>query len=207
MSDLVPHTLSFTRRKLPHWLVADATYFVTTRLKGSLPRDVTARLKLERDALLEKEPPHSPEMLELERRQFHIIDGILDRCGQGPTWLAQSCIAEQVIRSLPWLCRRGWNVRAVLMPNHMHLLMRNHSGRTARLTSDLGQLKSFSGQAANSLLHRKGAFWMPENFSHWCRTDEKSEWAWRYMLQNPVAAGLVRSTEDWPWLFQMEHVE
>jgi len=33
-------TIRFCRGNLPHWLVADRTYFVTMRLNGTLPRSV-----------------------------------------------------------------------------------------------------------------------------------------------------------------------
>ena len=45
-------TIRFVRNRLPHWLVADRTYFVTLRLSGSLPRSVVRELIREREALI-----------------------------------------------------------------------------------------------------------------------------------------------------------
>ncbi len=41
-------TLSFTRRRLPHWLVANRAYFVTLCRKGCLPARVVGELRAER---------------------------------------------------------------------------------------------------------------------------------------------------------------
>lgn len=44
--------LSFTRGRLPHWLVADHSYFVTLCRKGCLPAKVVEELKEERAELM-----------------------------------------------------------------------------------------------------------------------------------------------------------
>ena len=144
-------------------------------------------------------------MLQLERKQFAIIDGILDACRNSPNWLQKKEVAICVIDAMPWLCERGWDVIGVLMPNHAHLLMRNWHGRTAQLKTDLGCFKSYTGDKANNVLDRNGAFWMPENFDHWCRTPEKVESAKRYIDMNPVKAGLIDQSSEWPWFFDFRH--
>ncbi len=49
-------TLSFRRGRLPHWLVADHSYFVTLCRKGCLPAKVVAELMAERAQLAEVGP-------------------------------------------------------------------------------------------------------------------------------------------------------
>ncbi len=49
-------TLSFRRGRLPHWLVADHSYFVTLCRKGCLPAKVVAALRAERAQLAEVGP-------------------------------------------------------------------------------------------------------------------------------------------------------
>ncbi len=194
-------TLLFRRRKLPHWLVAEAWFFVTIRLKGSLPKQAAERLREEREVLLKRTPPWSEEMRTLLRRQFTIIDGILDNAEHGHHWLKEPAIADVVVANLPWLCKSGWDLQAVVLSNHLHLLMKNVQGRTKCLIDDLGKFKSYTGREANKILGREGAFWMAENFDHWCRGTEKIEAVRQYIRNNPVKAGLVVSAEDWPWHF------
>jgi REP-associated tyrosine transposase len=43
--------------------------------------------------------------------------------------------------------------------------------------------------------------WQRDFFDHRLRTDESSNDKARYILQNPVRAGLVDRPEDWPYQF------
>ena len=48
-------TLRFARRTLPHWLVADASYIVTLRLAGTLPKAVIEAMQRERESVMDAE--------------------------------------------------------------------------------------------------------------------------------------------------------
>jgi putative DNA methylase len=76
------------------------------------------------------------------------------------------------------------------------------SGGNAKMSFNkaLSSLKGFTARQANIILNKKGPFWSPENFDHWCRTPEKEESAKKYIRNNPVKAGLVSNPNDWPWL-------
>ncbi len=188
-----PHTLKYTRRNLPHWLVAEHSYFVTLRLKGTLPKRVIEEFRAQRDEV------DGAEALELARRQFASIERILDSVSD-VVWLANSEVASVVWESLDWLRERGWLVYAgVLMSNHVHLLVRNEAGRTADLLEDLARFKNYTAREANKILGRKGSFWAREDFDHWIRSREKFESTVRYIANNPVKAGLTESWEDWEW--------
>jgi len=196
-----PCTLRFVRRSLPHWLVADATFFVTIRIHGSLPLAVTKELAAERDRLLGVLPEGDSRWLEVDRRRFRRIEAVLDASQKGPSWLAIPEVGGLVFRNLQWMeGERGWLIlAAAIMPTHVHLLMRNTRGRTGYLLEDLALFKGFSGRKANAILRRTGPFWAREDFDHWCRSADKVEGAARYIRNNPVKAGLVRRWQDWPW--------
>jgi putative transposase len=51
----------------------------------------------------------------------------------------------------------------------------------------------------NHVHSRSGAFWEHESFDHYVRN--RAEWLRivKYVLENPVKAGLVHKWEDWPW--------
>ena len=42
-------------------------------------------------------------------------------------------------------------------------------------------------------------FWQPEVFDHWIRNDEEQARCCRYVVNNPVKAGLCPAPEDWRW--------
>ena len=194
-------TISFRRRHLPHWMVADHSFFVTIRLKGSLPSFVAEHLRRERDALTSRRCSNE-EMEKLRREQFKRMEAILDSTQQGPKFLHIAPVADIVFRAFEWLQeKKGWQVHAAtIMPNHLHILLRHPGGQNNQLNRDLGILKGFTAREANKYLDRVGKpFWMGENFDHWCRNDAKVTGAARYIAMNPVKAGLVEDWKDWPW--------
>jgi REP element-mobilizing transposase RayT len=200
-ADETPATLSFTRRNLPHWLVADRTYFVTIRLAGTIPRDVLRSLAAEREGLAETRAGKDAQ-LDLQRKQFVRIEKILDRHQGGRDWLTRPPVAAAILDALPWLEEpdRGWDIyAATLMSTHAHIVMRNTVGRTGELLRDLGQFKRHTARISNQLLRRTGTFWAREDFDHWCRTESKLLGAVRYTANNPVDAGLCACWHDWPW--------
>jgi putative transposase len=194
-------TIGFRRRHLPHWTVAGHSYFVTIRLKGSLPRSVTATLVQEREDLAARRCSGS-EMEQLQRDHFRRIETILDAARSGSKFLNVASVADVVLRAVTWLeDNKGWFVdAATIMPNHTHMLMRHPDGRNAQLNHDLGLFKGFTAREANKILGRVGKpFWMDENFDHWCRDEAKVRGVVAYIVRNPVKAGLVPQWRDWPW--------
>jgi hypothetical protein len=201
-SDETPSTLSFTRRNLPHWLVANHTYFVTIRLVGTIPRDVLRSLAAEREDLARTHAPEEAQ-LDLQRKQFAQVERILHAHDPDRDWLTRRDVATEFFDALPWLeaPARGWDIYAVtLMSTHAHIVMRNTAGRSAALLCDLGQFKRHTARECNRLLGRTGTFWAREDFDHWCRTESKAIGAIRYTANNPVAAGLCAKWRDWPWV-------
>jgi REP element-mobilizing transposase RayT len=192
-------TLRFYRRNLPHWLVADASYFVTLRLKDTVPRPVLQQCERERETL-KRSAISAHAHTELARKHFARIEHILDTAKPSRSYLLNPDIAVMITRSLDWLEQRGWKVYAsVLMSNHVHILMRNFDGQTDALPKHLASFKSYTAREANRVLKRKGSFWAREHFDHWIRTSQKFESTVAYILNNPVKAGLVSTWQGWKW--------
>jgi REP element-mobilizing transposase RayT len=194
-------TIGFRKRHLPHWTVADHSYFVTIRLKGSIPVEVARKLECERTALMELHPIDE-EREALQRKHFYCIENILDSSGVGPRHLGVASVAEIVFKSFDWLeSKKGWLVHALsIMPNHVHVVLRNTIGRNDQLNKDLGILKGFTARECNRVLNQTGsAFWMDENFDHWIRDDKRLLGAVCYTAMNPIKAALATHWNDWPW--------
>jgi REP element-mobilizing transposase RayT len=93
---------------------------------------------------------------------------------------------------------------AVIMPNHVHLLLsalRDENGWPFPLMEILQSLKSSSAHSINKLLHRSGPVWQEESFDHVLRSEESLKQKLEYIRQNPVRAGLVERPEDYLWLW------
>ena len=141
-------------------------------------------------------------MQALLRRQFVHVESILDHC-TGPTCLlTEKGVPGRLLKALEWLeGPRGWAIlAAVVMPTHMHLVLRNNAGRSALLLDDLARFKNFSAREANKALGRSGALWVREEFDHWCRSPEKLESSIRYVRENAVKAGLAKTWQEWSWV-------
>jgi REP element-mobilizing transposase RayT len=133
-----------------------------------------------------------------ERDYFRELEGYLDR-GTGDCWLRRPEIAEMVAQALRFFAEARYRLDAwVVMPNHVHAVlwpMPNHT-----LSRILQSWKRFTAREANQLLGRTGgSFWQPETFDHWIRDDAEHARCCRYVVNNPVKAGLCRAPEEWRW--------
>jgi REP element-mobilizing transposase RayT len=93
---------------------------------------------------------------------------------------------------------------AVVMPDHVHLLLTPLSDEKSwpySLPAILKSIKGTSARSVNKLLEKTGPVWQEESFDHVLRSDESFEDKLEYIRQNPVRRGLVARPEDYPWLW------
>ena len=212
----------FYERNLPHWQPEGVTFATQFCLAGCLPRHVVQQLQAERDELLlavakkraayeEKHPDGLPEELEQELERLALaarnqyrgkFDDLLDGTSYGPTWLAQPEIATILQRALHFAEENmgRWRLHAYcIMPNHVHLIV---SDVQPVLHKVLGSVKQYSGRLANQQLGLTGqSFWHVESYDHIIRNEKEYDHQVRYVLNNPVKAGLVDDWADWPFTF------
>ena len=195
-------TTSFKRRRLPHWEVHEKSYFVTFRLRASLPKEVILKLKEQRNAILNKED-NEKDIYEFQRYEFGEIEKILDSVNnETNAYLAKDNIAPILMESFEYLEKKYcWRFTSfVIMPNHVHCLcVADKEGEKISLTKIFGLLKRFTAREINKVLSKKGRVWVDENFDHWCRTADKEESVKKYIANNPVKAKLVKDSKDWKW--------
>ena len=101
-------------------------------------------------------------------------------------------------------CKRYDLHAAVVMPDHIHLLLtplRDEKGWPYSLPVILKQLKGTSARSVNKLLKSNGPVWQEESFDHILRSQESFEKKLEYLRQNPVRRGLVKNPEDYKWLW------
>ena len=192
-----------SRNVLPHLKRAGASYFVTFRLAGTLPREVVLRLKAEREALLQhalaaKRPLTWHEQEELFRWYSSRVDAYLD-AGHGDCWLRQTKLADLVASAVKFFEGTRYELPAwVVMPNHLHAVLRPLPGWT--LSEILKSWKGYTGREANKLLQRTGQqFWQTESYDHLIRDDDDMHRCCHYTTMNPVNARLCARPEEWKW--------
>lgn len=201
----------FYRRHLPHWQPEGATLFVTFRLAGSLPREVFEMLKErgEQEARMIEKIPNEVEKVkkasEEERRAFGRWDAALDASTTGPHWLRKPEIASILAEAFHYRDKNIYRlITFTIMSNHAHVVytpLQNEKGHFYALDRIQQSLKRHTGRQANLMLTRQGAFWQEENYDHVVRDEAELNRIIRYVVYNPVKAGLVSRWEDWPWTF------
>ena len=86
---------------------------------------------------------------------------------------------EGEVRSIAW----------VLMPNHLHWLFQ--LGEQGDLAQVIKSFKARSARRVNKALGRKGTLWQRAYFDHAIRKEENIREIARYIISNPIRAGLV----------------
>ncbi|MDX9993436.1 MAG: transposase [Anaerolineales bacterium] len=189
----------YYKRRLPHIQIPGATYFVTFRLKDSLPLKILEQLAQDTEKI-------NGLPLELQesghRRWFGRFDDILDRCLAGEQFLTNEQVRAIVTDALR---RRDGSIYHLLafciMPNHVHVVftpLEKLNGSYHSLTEILHSLKRNSAKQANLCLGRSGPFWQDESYDHFVRDESELDRIIKYVLYNPVKAGLVPEWTDWP---------
>jgi REP element-mobilizing transposase RayT len=92
---------------------------------------------------------------------------------------------EGMVQSLAW----------VVMPDHLHWLIELKQGSLAAL---MYRVKSRSCRSINLKRSSQGRLWQRGYYDRALRRDEDLKAAARYIIMNPLRAGLVRRVGDYP---------
>ena len=199
-------------RNLPHIHPEGYSLFITFRLADSLPIEVLKELQTqqerERKALRN---PSADEIYKIEKKHFSRYDAWLDRCEYGPRWLENKNVARIVSDKIHAMDKIRYDLYAsCIMPNHGHILIEpraveeaKHKGKSAKypVTDTLRLLKGNTARACNLKLGRSGHFWHHESYDHYARDEKELEQTIKYILNNPVKAGLVKEWKDWQFTY------
>ncbi len=84
----------------------------------------------------------------------------------------------------------------VVMPDHFHWLMQVTG--TSSLSTCMQNVKSFSARLFNAKYSHVGSLWQRGFHDHALRREENIEDISRYIIMNPIRAGIVRRIGDYP---------
>jgi REP element-mobilizing transposase RayT len=85
----------------------------------------------------------------------------------------------------------------VLMPDHVHWLVQ--VGKEGNLSRVVNRLKSASGCQVHRLIGTRGPLWQQGFHDHALRAQEDVRRVARYVLANPLRAGLVQRMGEYPY--------
>jgi len=216
----IENVKEYYKRNLPHIQPVGACFFVTFRLKDSIPAIKLTELKesyeLRYGEIMRSNSQHKNYDLYRERKlYFAKYDKILDSIKYGPTYLNQPKIAEIVKKELHRFDGSLYKLICYsIMPNHVHILIDTVTQFPEKLDIKkyfsidfqplniiMRKIKGPSSRYSNLELNRSGQFWQRESFDHYVRDNRELLDIINYILNNPVKANIVTKWEDHTFSF------
>jgi len=96
--------------------------------------------------------------------------------------------------------RTFWLDAAVVMPDHIHLLITPYEQYC--LPRIMNRIKNVSAHSINARLGRHGPLGRREYFDHILRSDESRRTKGESIVMNPVRRGLVETPDEYPWIYR-----
>ncbi|MBK8549590.1 MAG: transposase [Ignavibacteria bacterium] len=132
-----------------------------------------------------------------DKRVFQKYDDILDSEKYGEKYLSNDKIAGVVKHCLHYPDNKDYNLICYsIMSNHVHIMFKLIKGNKG-LSKIMQSIKRISATRSNKILGRTGTFWQDESFDRLIRNEKEFLAVLRYVLNNPVKAGLVAHWQDW----------
>ena len=203
--------------KPTHFDLAYAPVHISYRLHGSVPKKQLEYLKEQKGKQIEQllaaqchqEHKLSAEEFKLQmhyinRRYEQAIDDYLHNSSNGPLYLSEPAVAEEIIESWKFLHEKlaVYLYAVCVMSNHVHVVVGNANPlEPSPIDQIMHRTKSYTSNRANTILERKGQpFWDEKYYDVTIRKGRFMRAMW-YVLNNPVKAGLVDFWSDWPHTF------
>jgi REP element-mobilizing transposase RayT len=186
-----------SRGYLPHFDSTALVQGVTFRLHDAVPRRLIEHWKRELQ-WIDQRTDGDGERFEKQRRDMHRLLSTYEDAGHGTCCLREPAIARIVDGALRHFEGERYALLAwCIMPNHVHTLLRTHSGwRTGDIVHSW---KGYTAQAINALRATRGTFWAPDYYDRSIRNEAHYWRAVRYIHANPVKAHLCTAPEQWLW--------
>ncbi|MBK5376513.1 transposase [Pseudomonas sp. TH43] len=126
-------------------------------------------------------------------RAYFITSVIHDRQPVFADWQTGRLLVTELRKAHDQGCVES--IAWVVMPDHFHWLMQLQSGTLAEV---IGAIKARCTQAVNHKTGREGPLWQSGFYDRAIRDDEDLLPFTRYIVANPLRAGLVENIGDYP---------
>lgn len=181
---------------LPHWHQNGKYVFVTFRLHDSLPQEKLQWIREEKEGWLKRHPqPWTEAVIKEYTDKFgKAIDKWLDN-NYGDCLLKKESNRKIVEDSLLFFDGKRYDLIAfVVMPNHVHILMKLKEGY--ELTEIMRSIKSFTAKEINKIEKKTGPVWQSESYDRLIRDQKHLENVVRYIIANNKELAWVAPSID-----------
>jgi len=125
-------------------------------------------------------------------RIYHITTTTYDR----RPWFKDFKNGRMLVERLQNEQARADTLAYVVMPDHLHWLMQLKAG--TQLAKVVQNIKKISASKINQSLGRTGKIWQSGYYDHALRKEEDIQSIARYIVANPLRAGLVTEIGQYP---------
>ena len=148
--------------------------------------------------MLNREKPRSSSLRKGRYSQPNGIYLVTTTTDRRFPWFRDFALARIASRSMqdPDFILDSENLCWVVMPDHIHVLLQLHD---ASLSQVVRQLKARGAMKLNREIGRSGAFWYCGFHDYAVRKEKDLVGVARYIVANPVRAGLVKKVGDYPY--------
>ena len=169
---------------LPHWHQDDKYVFVTFRLHDSLPQEKLQWFREEKESWLKQHPQPWEEKTTKEyiNKFGKAVDKWLDN-NYGNCLLKKQSNRKIVEDALLFFDGKRYDLVAfVVMPNHVHILLKLREGH--KLTEIMHSIKSYTAKKINENENNTGPVWQSESYDRLIRDQKHFENVVRYIIAN-----------------------
>ena len=217
---------TYYHKNLPHIQPIGATFFVTFRLKGSLPPHFMSNLTEDYEAKVAEilSCDYLDREVEIYRQQkifFKRYDEGLHLVHDGVNHLSKLDIAQVVAQKIHQYDGELYDLLAYcIMPNHVHLVFDTslqlrlqgieieniNPENYKQLDKIMKLIKGGSSFEANKILGRQGTFFQRESYDHYVRDEKELARIIWYIVNNPVKAKFVKAWENFEYTYWKDGV-
>ena len=169
---------------LPHWHQNNKIQFITFRLADSFPQSFIFEFKQRLSNFIKRNP--QPWDINIKSQYYSLkqsLEQYLDQ-GFGSCILRSESIRKEVEATIHHNADKKYElISYVIMPNHVHLLMRPYED--TELRHELKQIKGISAYRINRLTNQKGPIWQKDYYDTIIRNKLHFYRVLEYIANNP----------------------
>jgi putative transposase len=208
LAETIPKSVLRLYRAQKRWWEEETKRIVALKLKDDSPEVES----------------HAQRLMEFRRQWFVKFEEILHQNETGPSWLKDDSIAKLVADALHHRDGKVYRLDAYcIMSNHVHTVFApfltaaelrevmppeglRFLSENPPLDRIMKSLKGYSAWEANTVLGRRGKFWHSESYDHLVRDRTEFDRIVKYVINNPVKAGLIKEWQEWSWSYRRQTI-
>jgi len=206
----------FYQGDLPHHQLEGCILAITLRLNFTLPKQILKELRQMKIDYHKNRKNVEEDDLNLFIENYHKTryehyDDYLDKYNSNRINLLEHEYLSVVKESLHFLhLKKYFLISYCVMSNHVHMLIKPLINTNVEdkpyysLAQIMFSFKRYTSGVFKELPDYVSPFWRTEFYDHRIRDDKDFFYQLQYIKNNPVKAGLIKDSKNWPGLYECD---